>query len=293
MNRIEKPILVDDRVAIDALSANKRLKCYPHLGTYAKLIKGAYQQYISSNGNSRNINNVSLPQNIEEFLRDLYASPPSDISFITRIRDESDVNCCPMCGSFHSGTLDHLLPKSVFPVFSIFSANLVPACKCNSKRSVEINGAGGDERILHPYFDDILRNRLFVSCFDDLVRVPRVSLRLCIPSTDPFAPAVRFHLTHVVERTSVLRYMRKSWADLLRRPSLVAAELRMAPASRAALVDILSLELDRQDDTHGSKNNWRSVFIAGLLDDHVIDWLMRAFHRPGWVADGPLVDGAV
>ena len=80
---------------------------------------------------------------------------------------------------------------------------------------------------------------------------------------------------------------------MLRRPSLTAAELRNAPAIRQELEDILALELDRQDDTHGSKNNWRSVFIAGLLDDPVLDWLIAAFQRPNYQPDGPLLDGIV
>lgn len=80
---------------------------------------------------------------------------------------------------------------------------------------------------------------------------------------------------------------------MLRRPSLAAAELRNSPATRQDIEDILTLELDRQDDTHGSRNNWRSVFIAGLLDDPVLDWLIAAFQQPNYQPDGPLLDGIV
>ena len=45
--------------------------------------------------------------------------------------------------------------------------------------------------------------------------------------------------------------------------------------------------------THGSKNNWRSVFIAGLLENPVLDWLIAAFQRPNYQPDGPLLDGIV
>jgi len=53
--------------------------------------------------------------------------------------------------------------KTDFPAFAIFGRNLVPACKCNSKRSTLLIGPNPGERILHPYYDDVLGERLFRS----------------------------------------------------------------------------------------------------------------------------------
>ncbi|CAI9418902.1 hypothetical protein ANOBCDAF_04410 [Pleomorphomonas sp. T1.2MG-36] len=66
-----------------------------------------------------------------------------------------------------------------------------------------------------------------------------------------------------------------------------------APASLQALENILAAELDRQDHTYGSRNNWRSVFLVGLLDDPMLSWLFAAFQRPGWEEDSPLIEGAI
>ncbi|BBK42790.1 hypothetical protein STVA_28100 [Allostella vacuolata] len=293
MNRLDPPDFFDDDAALDTLSLNSRLKCYPQLQAHVAAIKAGYQQYVAANGNATLVNNVPLPPTIQGHLKALYASPPASLAYIGQIRDESDADCCPMCGSFHSGTLDHLFPKADYAVFAIFGRNLVPACKCNSKRTALLAGPNPGERILHPYFDDILRERLFVARFDDLGPVPRITLRLLLDVHHPNFTAVRFHIQNVVERTSILRHIRTSWTNLIRRPSLTAAELRNAPASCQELSDILSYELDRQDVTHRSRNNWRSVFISGLLDDHVLNWLFTAFHRPGWRVDGPLVDHIV
>jgi hypothetical protein len=293
MNRLDPPDYFDDAAALDALALNRRLKCYPHFGAQVPAIRGGYVQYVAASGNAHAIANVALPDLIQAQLKALYASPSRELPHIDRIREESDANCCPMCGSFHSGTLDHLLPKTEYPVFAIFGRNLVPACKCNSKRTSQLTGANPSERILHPYFDDILRERLFVAHFDDLGLAPKITLRPVLAPADPDAAAVRFHMANVVERTSILRYLRTRWTNLLRRPSLAAAELRDAPVTREALEDILSAELDRQDDTYGSRNNWGSVFLAGLLAGPVLDWLFAAFQRPGWEADGPLIEGVV
>jgi len=293
MNRVDPPDYFDDAAAIEALALNKRLKCYPNLAGQVPAIKAGYLQYVSESGNVHNIANIALPVQIQDQLKALYESPSRELPHIDRIREESDANCCPMCGSFHSGTLDHFLPKKEYPAFAIFGPNLVPACKCNSKRTNELTGPSLSERILHPYFDDILRERLFTAHFEDFGLAPSISLRPALDPAHAYAPAVRFHMENVVERTSILRHLRTSWTNLLRRPSVAAADLRNAPVSRQALIDILRAELDRQDDTFGSRNNWRSVFLSGLLEDSLLDWLFAAFQREGWEADGPLVEGVV
>ena len=292
MNRLNPPDYCNDDAALDALKQNKRLKCYPTLGPQVPAIKGAYAQYVAARGNAHSVTNVALPESVEKQLRALYKYPSKQLQHINCIREESDANCCPMCGSFHSGTLDHLLPKSDHPVFAIFSRNLVPACKCNSTRTDRLTGSAS-ERILHPYFDDVLRERLFTARFEELGPVPRITLRPLLDSAHPEAAAVLFHIANVVEQTSILRHLRTNWNNMMRRPSIAASELRNAPSSRQALVDIIAFELDRQDVTHASRNNWQSVFLAGLLDDPVLDWLYSALGRPGRERDGPLIGDIV
>ena len=61
---------------------------------------------------------------------------------------------CPLCGLGIVNTLDHYLPKTHFPVFSVEPNNLIPACEwCQGeKRECYASTIGG--QILHPYFDD-------------------------------------------------------------------------------------------------------------------------------------------
>jgi hypothetical protein len=42
------------------------------------------------------------------------------------------------------------------------------------------------------------------------------------------------------------------------------------------------------DESHGSKNNWESVFITGLLEDAVSTWLYDRMLEPGRLPDGAL-----
>ncbi|NQY16716.1 HNH endonuclease [Alteromonas sp.] len=60
---------------------------------------------------------------------------------------------CPFCGFGQVTTLDHYLPKSKFPLLSIFPKNLVPSCAdCNKGKNAGI-ATSRNEQCLHPYFD--------------------------------------------------------------------------------------------------------------------------------------------
>lgn len=60
---------------------------------------------------------------------------------------------CPFCGVGVASTLDHYLPKTKFPQFSVLPHNLVPSCKdCNTGKSTKVPSFIGKQS-LHPYFD--------------------------------------------------------------------------------------------------------------------------------------------
>lgn len=59
---------------------------------------------------------------------------------------------CPICGAsfgYSQVTLDHILPKSIYPSLAILPINLVPICYyCNTRKNKKIS-----ERVFHPYFE--------------------------------------------------------------------------------------------------------------------------------------------
>lgn len=63
---------------------------------------------------------------------------------------------CPFCGGIGQvHTLDHYLPKAIFPLFSVLPANLIPCCRdCNSGKGSSFGTQVG-EQSLHPYVDDV------------------------------------------------------------------------------------------------------------------------------------------
>lgn len=62
---------------------------------------------------------------------------------------------CPLCGIGTVNTLDHYLPKTWFPVYSVLPNNLVPVCSwCQGVKS-EYYPTTEEGQLLHPYFDDV------------------------------------------------------------------------------------------------------------------------------------------
>lgn len=62
---------------------------------------------------------------------------------------------CPLCGVGIVNTLDHYLPKTHFPVFSVTPNNLVPACEWCQGNKGEYFPVTFDSQIFHPYFDNL------------------------------------------------------------------------------------------------------------------------------------------
>lgn len=76
--------------------------------------------------------------------------------YYRQIRDSERV--CPYC-NFLTRTvsqLDHYLPKSVFPSFSITAVNLVPICSDCNKLKDNYYSLEKDNMFLHPYFDEVM-----------------------------------------------------------------------------------------------------------------------------------------
>ncbi|MBI1685916.1 HNH endonuclease signature motif containing protein [Caulobacter hibisci] len=288
MNRLDPPAFLDDHAALKALSENNGVGSYPKLAGYLTPIDAGYTRYAAAKGDATAIARVAIPGKLGKLLIGHYKQPPNDLSYITRMRDESRVDTCPMCGAFFGGTLDHILPKARYKAFAVLGLNLVPACGCNSRRGDDVRGSGPGERILHPYFDDILRERILAAQFEDPGPAPRISVRILQDPGSPDYPAIKFHYDNLIMRTDLVRYLRKFWGKLISQPSVTVTRFREIPRTWEALDQMLREELQDRDDKYESRNNWESILIAGLLDANVQAWLYPRLNRPGRRPKDPL-----
>jgi hypothetical protein len=75
-------------------------------------------------------------------------------SVYNRIRGSSRFGRCALCAQRDVKTLDHHLPKAIFPEFSVLPMNLVPSCfECNGAKDVHVPRRFS-EQTFHPYFDN-------------------------------------------------------------------------------------------------------------------------------------------
>lgn len=62
---------------------------------------------------------------------------------------------CPLCSHRDVNSIDHHLPKSKYPIYSVTPINLVPACTdCNGYKDNNIL-SDPEKETLHPYYDNI------------------------------------------------------------------------------------------------------------------------------------------
>jgi 5-methylcytosine-specific restriction endonuclease McrA len=60
---------------------------------------------------------------------------------------------CPFCGHRSIATLDHVLPKTLFPVLAVAPDNLVGCCSDCNKEKLSLAPTVEEDAFLHPYFE--------------------------------------------------------------------------------------------------------------------------------------------
>lgn len=166
---------------------------------------------------------------------------------------------CPYCGFGEISEIDHFLPSSRYPEFSIFTYNLVPAChRCNNlKRTV-----GGVS--FHPYYDLVIVNEFLKS---RVLRVPRSNLYKATFSID-------ISLLTAAEADFVSQLYRQ--LDLLKRYGDISTNyierLRVdyAKLNNYFLMNFLQSRYDSCTTTLGV-NHYETAILKSLLQQNAIN----------------------
>lgn len=178
-----------------------------------------------------------------------------------RMRRLPGLLSCPVCGSPVTGSLDHYLPRAVYPEFSIMRANLMPACMhCNSGVKGDTVHGVGNERFIHPYFDhwadEVLWHVEFVA--------PLTAATFRAVPTAGMAAAqvdiVAFHLKNVLGDQFHLS-LANEWSTY----PLQIAIRRPAPTSEDVIAQV-NEDLQVAVVSNGT-NSWKAAFFRGLAAD--------------------------
>lgn len=169
---------------------------------------------------------------------------------------------CPFCDHRPVSTLDHLLPKRLFPALAVAPDNLVGACADCNKTKLAFAPKVAEEVFLHPYFDDLESGQWLAA------KVVQGSVA-----------AVVFHTKAVPSWASALNERVRRQFRMLGLGSLYGAQAAREISSQAQLLgDIyesrsangVKEELVRQAKTREAvrPNSWQAVTYRALGDCH-------------------------
>ncbi|WP_417438880.1 HNH endonuclease [Idiomarina sp.] len=123
---------------------------------YAQL--GSVKELYRIPADNSDNNDIVVGNVTKEELKELYSNQVARINrpgreVYDKILSKAPNGRCPLCALGYASTLDHYLPKSKYPIFSVTPLNLVPACKdCNTGKR-DIVAISAETQTLHPYFE--------------------------------------------------------------------------------------------------------------------------------------------
>jgi hypothetical protein len=185
-----------------------------------------------------------------------------------------------MCGSPKITSVDHILPKELYPEFSIYSKNLVPACDCNIKRKTTLMNRVNGVRVLHPYFDDCLSVRQLSCSISIYVHgsVPEIKIEYVDPN-HPLITSLQFHYENIVKKSGIIGWLESQWDSLMNLPESVIQTFPSMVMTDQEMNVHLQRALRLNDISYGTPNNWYSIFIHGVLNSQAIKPLLLQTHN--------------
>jgi 5-methylcytosine-specific restriction endonuclease McrA len=197
-----------------------------------------------------------------ELNKDLY-------SILEKMRDKHGLRFCPCCGEpGKPGTLDHYLPKSIYPEFSIIVENLTPMCSdCQGLKGNDVLDNFGNKIYLHPYFDRIDLVYIELNIWPPYANPS--GFRASIPNTLPqeLKNLVERHIKDInfIERFE--EYCTSEYSDLLITIAQEKEDQQRETVAQSIQRFLTKAELK-------APNYWEAIFYRGVISNQqLLDFL--------------------
>ncbi|EAQ66788.1 hypothetical protein MED121_12710 [Marinomonas sp. MED121] len=178
------------------------------------------------------------------------------------MRDNHKLPFCPCCGEpGKPGTLDHYLPQSIYPEFSIVLENLTPMCTdCQELKGNKVKDINGNKKFIHPYYDpidEVLIELNISPPFENpsafIADVPH-----CTP--EPLKLLVSRHIKEIDFVNRFEEYCSNEYSDLL---ATLAEEKE--DETREPLIKTITRFFNKARKQ--SENRWEAIFYRGVLNN--------------------------
>lgn len=234
--------------------------------------KKRVRQYTEAGGNPEVIDEWSemVDREVHGRFKNLYLSPGEQSvqkPLLETLRNR-ELDFCPACGEDGTpNTLDHYLPKNVYPEFSVTLVNLFPMCDiCQGKKGVEIGDDDGKRLFIHPYFDAFIKQQVLNLEISKPFNAP-ASIEL-FPHPDIDGEQQDLIVRHITGLGIPARYYRYFQINYMRLLRLVGKMRQKGLDVREQIEQFRDLACEK------SINSWSYIFYDGVLrNEHLMEYL--------------------
>lgn len=271
MKNLNKPNLPFDNIFSDCVS-NMRMPRRRHLQNAKSMLDARNGDYdlkastgelytISSHTNVTA--NVSTEDMVYLYERKLLKEGRTHYD---ELMTSAPHDTCPYCSQRKVKSLDHYLPKTRYPSFSITPMNLVPCCSdCNKDKGAPDPGLE-EEQIIHPYYDDI-GGVIWLNA--EIIEREPVAVVFNVAEFSSADEILHARITQQFELLGLGKLYSSHAAEELENINGVLTALKRVP-DRNALVDYLQLQYDSCFDRH--PNSWNTAMYRALLSS---EWFQQ------------------
>jgi hypothetical protein len=244
-------------------------KANPTIHALKTQIRKSQAHYVLAGRSPSQLPSLQLNSDTTKWMEARYKAAPKNLGlgWIKQLRENHAHVSCPMCGGTNVTALDHILPKSLYAEFAVFSYNLVPSCHpCNSRR-LQQGATPNQPAFIHPYFDHQILDALKLSIEFSAPYHAVKFIRWIDGVEDETKDRVKRHLDLSINERVFTRTLNALWAAWWSRT--------FQTKDVAATQTLISAELKIHSCT-SSLNSWEAAFLRGLVSDtSAITWMER------------------
>jgi hypothetical protein len=154
-NGLKAVVLSEDKADFVTVVAASKGPKRKNLLTMRDTGLGAYDTYVSELS-STSLKPIAMTKPVHASYYSLYDGTGPAIKNLKEYLKVDAEATCLFCALNEFDSLDHYLPRAVFPEFSMSSRNLVPICTvCNRDWKKQMWGGEKLRPFLHPYIDNL------------------------------------------------------------------------------------------------------------------------------------------
>ena len=230
------------------------------------------KQYIDAGGSPPAVSTWTAIQVKKKSFLNLYASPAANSAQgqMLQAMRKHDLTICPSCGEpGRPNTLDHYLPKDIYPHFCVTPVNLFPMCDaCQLAKGTKVGNVQSPRFFIHPYFDTFIAEQVLRLDIYAPYDTPTFTLRIA-EGLDPISEhLLQCHVRELEIERRYSSFFRNQHRRLL----------RLVGAMRKAGQDVeQTLTTFTQGATEPSLNSWDHVFYSSVIGNPaLINYLTNA-----------------